>query len=306
MRICIVGDFNKDSLSMETINSINNSIHLKGRVDLLLLDSPLLIQVPQSVMNIYTYNHILGENVVERKILMVEHYINKYNPDLIIVSNDETGTLVSVLSELNDSLGYRDCFDIKVHENIIVSRTIYGGNVKVDYNTSKGDVLSFRYGLTLNSKSPLLSREVELINYEDNYESNVLLKETTQSKSTSVEDEDFVIVCGYGVGSVEDVDVLRTYAKSVGACLAGTKKVIDMGWLPPELMIGQTGHIIAPKLLLTIGVSGAAPLLNGIMDAKTIVSINNDPDARIFEFSDYGIVGDYKEVLKGDIPYEDN
>jgi electron transfer flavoprotein alpha subunit len=108
---------------------------------------------------------------------------------------------------------------------------------------------------------------------------------------------DIIVSVGRGIKEESNIPVVQELAEALGAELAASRPICDAGWLPMERQVGSSGQTVAPKVYMAIGISGAIQHLVGMKGAKTIVAINKDANAPIFEVADYGIVGDLFEVV---------
>jgi electron transfer flavoprotein alpha subunit len=108
---------------------------------------------------------------------------------------------------------------------------------------------------------------------------------------------DLIVSVGRGIKEKDNIHIVEDLAKALGAELAASRPICDSGWLPMERQVGSSGQTVSPKVYLAVGISGAIQHLVGMKGSKTIVAINKDSNAPIFEVADYGIVGDLFEVV---------
>ncbi len=113
-----------------------------------------------------------------------------------------------------------------------------------------------------------------------------------------IEKAEIIVSVGKGIGTPDGVKLAEKLASLLGGVVAGSRKAVDAGFIPPDRQVGQTGKSVKPVLYIALGISGAAQHMLGVREAGRIVAINIDPEAPIFKQSDYGVVGDYRPIVE--------
>ncbi len=117
-----------------------------------------------------------------------------------------------------------------------------------------------------------------------------------QASGPSIEDADIIVAGGRGLGTPDGFRLAEELAGALGGAVAATRAVVDAGWYPYAAQVGQTGKSVTPKLYIALGISGAIQHKVGMQNSGAIVAINKDPNAPIFDFADFGVVGDVNQV----------
>jgi electron transfer flavoprotein alpha subunit len=193
-----------------------------------------------------------------------------------------------------------DLTDLRVDGGELVGvRPALGDTVLVDVGwTSTPRLALFRSG-TFDPVETGGSADVKDVaaTFQD-FSTQATLVDHLQEESTgpSIEEADVIVAGGRGLGGPEGFTICEELAGALGGAVAATRAVVDAGWYPYSAQVGQTGKTVSPKLYIALGISGAIQHKVGMQGAGTIVAVNKDPNAPIFDFADLGVVGDLTQI----------
>lgn len=207
-----------------------------------------------------------------------------------------------LLPRISAKLGVQQISDIMgIHGPTCFDRLIYAGNAMVTVEAPPDPCIAATVRLASFAPVPCSGHRapIELIRSRAELPSHTEFIRLDQhiNARPDLQSASRVVAGGRALGSEENFKMICDLADKIQAAVGATRAAVDSGYAPNEIQVGQTGKIIAPKLYIAIGISGAVQHLAGIKDAGTIVAINSDPDAPIFSVADYGLVGDLFQII---------
>lgn len=231
----------------------------------------------------------------------LEQLITRNDVSLLLATSTAQGK--DVLPRVAARLGVGMASDIvEINDDGTFQRPMYAGNAIATVSLAGGavQVVSVR-GTAFDAAQPGDPSPVEQVevNFEaaDQQMRFVAFSEITSDRPT-LTDASIVISGGRGLKSGENFkEYLEPLVDAMGAAMGASRAAVDAGFVPNDLQVGQTGKVVAPELYFAVGISGAIQHLAGMKDSKVIVSINKDPEAPIFNVSDYGLVADLFKAL---------
>jgi electron transfer flavoprotein alpha subunit len=232
-----------------------------------------------------------------------EELVRKVNPALVLLPHTyQTRDFAPRLATRFERVLISDVIAARVENGApVFVRQLFQGKLNGDFRASTGPVFaSLQAGAWradgLEAGSAMVERFVpQLDTAAIRQKPEAPFRESARAVDLTA--AELIVSVGRGIKEKENIHVVEELAQALGAELAASRPICDAGWLPMERQVGSSGQTVSPKMYLAVGISGAIQHLVGMKGAKTIVAINKDANAPIFEVADYGIVGDLFEVV---------
>jgi electron transfer flavoprotein alpha subunit len=180
------------------------------------------------------------------------------------------------------------------------TQSIFGGGITVQSKVAKGvPVVTVRPNSFAPEPASGAAEEVPVnVTISDAAKGAKIVDRVVEEKGSrpQLADASVVVSVGRGIGNAENFKIIENLADTLGAAVGASRAVVDAGWVDHTMQVGQTGVTVSPQLYIAVGISGAIQHRAGMQTSKTIVAINKDPEAPIFELADFGVVGDLFQV----------
>ncbi|MDE6759577.1 MAG: electron transfer flavoprotein subunit alpha/FixB family protein [Lachnospiraceae bacterium] len=244
--------------------------------------------------------------------------INEYKPEIVLVGATAIGRDLGPRVSARVQTGLTaDCTVLEIgdfpinpipnqeqkHNQLLMTRPAFGGNTiaTIACPDNRPQMATVRPGV-MQKIEPVKGAKAEVIDYnpgftQDNKYVEILEIVKAVSDTVDIMDAKILVSGGRGVGNAENFKILQDLADAIGGTVSCSRAVVDSGWLPRDLQVGQTGKTVRPNVYFAIGISGAIQHVAGMEESDIIIAINKDEDAPIFDVADYGIVGDLNKIV---------
>jgi len=237
---------------------------------------------------------------------LLEQLCRERQPSIILFSHDSTGRDLAprLAARLGTGLA-PDCVELALDpqtRRLVATRPIYGGNLRAILAIDTDPQIATVRPKTMEAAPRQEGRGVEIVPLTLDHEPltlrvRVLDVVKEQAAGLRLEDAEIIVTGGRGVEDPEGVKIVEELARALGAAVGATRGSVDAGLFPGELQVGLTGKMVAPRLYFAVGLSGSMQHMAGCGGSKAIIAINTDPHAPIFQRAQYGVVGDFREVV---------
>jgi electron transfer flavoprotein alpha subunit len=302
-KVLVIAEHLNGQLNAAVAKTVTAAVAVGGQVDVLVLAADPAAVAAQAaqiagVSRVLTIANPANEHAIAQ---LLAPQIAKAAAGYSHVFGPSTTTGKDLMPAVAALLGVNQVSDLMtVIDAHTFQRPIYAGNAIITVKTPADQVVV----ATVRAASWASAAEggnaaIEAINVDAVLPAHTRFVSLTSGKSDrpDLQSAKRVVSGGRGVGSAENFEVIYKLADKLGAGVGASRAAVDAGYVPSDMQVGQTGKIIAPELYVAVGISGAIQHLTGIKDAGTIVAINKDGDAPIFEVADIGLVGDLFTLL---------
>jgi len=235
---------------------------------------------------------------------VIEDFFKKYQVGVILYGGTTLGRSFAprVAARLKTGLT-ADCtmLDIREDGDLLQIRPAFGGNIMASIHTPnhRPQMATIRYKMfnapTVGLPHGIVLKESMDVTSPTNKTEILEVKKHQESKDIS--DASIIVAVGRAFKKEKDLELVKPLLDRLGAELACTRPLIENGWMDPRKQIGLSGRTVKPKLIINLGISGSVQYIEGMKESELIISVNTDPNNRLFELSDYAILGDIYEVL---------
>ena len=243
----------------------------------------------------------LDEFVVAPAAALLAQLVAEKSPALVLLAGNAQGKEVAGrLAVKLDSGVLTDAVDLTPGEaGPVAEQSIFGGATIVHSRVTRGTpIVAMRPNAVAPEPSPGAAElsQVSLASEVTGAQvTNRVVAE--RGERPDLTEASIVVSGGRGTGGAEGFQIIETLADSLNAAVGASRAVTDAGWYPHQFQVGQTGKTVSPQLYMAIGISGAIQHRAGMQTSKTIIAVNKDPEAPIFELADFGVVGDLFKVV---------
>jgi electron transfer flavoprotein alpha subunit len=242
----------------------------------------------------------LDDYIIAPKAEVLAQIVGSASPAAVLIPSSPEGKEIAArLAVKLDSGVVTDA--VGLSSDLVADQSIFGGGYTVKSKVSKGTpIITVRPNSTPPEPSPASPSEEQVsVTLSDAAKKAKVLERVSEKKGGRPELTEAAIVVsgGRGLGGAEHFALIEKFADSLGAAVGASRAATDAGWYPHQNQVGQTGKTVSPQLYIAVGISGAIQHRAGMQTSKTIVAINKDPEAPIFELVDFGVVGDLFDVV---------
>ncbi len=257
---------------------------------------------------VYRVDHeALGVFTDENYCAVVTDLVKEHKPEIVLAGATAIGRsfIPGVATTLNAGLT-ADCTQLEIREEdgaLLQTRPAFGGNIMATIvcESSRPQMSTVRPKVmkALEFDGGRKGEIVDIVPSPAQLKSRVKVLEIVveEAANVNIQEADILVSGGRGLESAKGFELIRQLADMIDARVSASRAVVDAGWIPYPHQVGQTGKTVAPQLYIACGISGAVQHAAGMQSAETIVAINRDKNAPIFDIADYGIVGDLFEII---------